>query len=181
MEPRSPETILDLLRKIKRLADDPAAPQGERDAAMGKLETLLSRHHLTLEDLREDQAIWHKYSYHTAQEKKLLIQIVGKVRNDGSSIRYKVKGKSLWFLLTAAQKVDLDDLWAWHKTNYLKELEDFLTAYVLRHNLGTKPDSDKEIVPDAATIMRWQRIWRMAAQLPKRPVIVKALPEGEGK
>lgn len=49
--PSPPERIRDLAHKLKRLANDRAAPPAEKDAARAKLISLLRNNGLTLDDI----------------------------------------------------------------------------------------------------------------------------------
>lgn len=48
---QEPERLRELLRKVQNLMNDPGAPAGERDAAQVKLEALLEKYNMTIEDI----------------------------------------------------------------------------------------------------------------------------------
>ena len=75
------ETTRELLMKIKRLAEDPAAQPGERAAAERKLDSYLERLGLSRADLEEEtrHLVWYKARNET--EEKLYHQ-----QNDGGDV-----------------------------------------------------------------------------------------------
>lgn len=71
----SPERIRSLIQKLHRLASDPAAARGEASAAQERLETLLRKYTLTLEDCCADVRIKREWVCDYEWEKELLCSV----------------------------------------------------------------------------------------------------------
>lgn len=120
------DSILSLLRKIQRLAQDPNAPAGERAAAADKLDALMKRHGLTPADLA-DSTLTECLIIpppRTTQENDLILHIIATILNKGVFQYNAIKKRIVSVNLTPVQKADIMDCWLHSLSLLRKALED---------------------------------------------------------
>lgn len=147
------DTIINLLRKIKRLADD--GMDGEREAAQAKLELLLEKHNLTLDDIGDQTVSSHVFRYKNKMEKDLLMQCVVHISQTRQvSHAYVRNKKEVWFKTTKAQAVDIESIYGHYRKELTKEMEAFFYAFLHRHQIFGPPDDNAECTLSVAEIER---------------------------
>jgi hypothetical protein len=133
------ELIIEKLKKIKELAE--RGFEGEASAAKGKLEILLTKYGLKIEDLEDVKVYEYKFKYVTVQERTIILQCISEV-TDTPGLRYshfKDKRKEFFVKLTEWQYVESKAMIDFHIKQFRKELKaqlDALTsAYCSKHRL----------------------------------------------
>lgn len=146
---KPPESVLELLRKVKALADT-GAP-GERAAARERLNVLLLRHRISEEQLLETTACLHGFRYRGEEELMLLCAIVAHVACNGDfPTTYHGNGKKdwLWFKLTTPQFVDVETWFRFYKEHWSRERRLFFRAFIHAQNLATNPSGARRTLTD---------------------------------
>lgn len=100
----APERIRESIRKVKALAD--GGFEGERAAAQRKLDDLLKKYNVTLEEVSGDHEAWRTFTFRTGWERQLLIQIVAMLLDTHRVQCEKEKG-IIRFKLTIATRTDV--------------------------------------------------------------------------
>lgn len=124
----------DLMKKLYNLAQRGVG--GEKISAQEKLNTLLEKNNMTLDDLQEDIPKINYFEYHSPYEKKLLCQIFYKVM--GASSDYQIytpnsgEGKytKLAIMCTAAQKIEIDLDFDFYKRALDEEMEYLYQGFI---------------------------------------------------
>lgn len=151
-----PETILSRIKAVKALLDG-ATTEGEKAAAETKFLQLLEKYGLSESDLKNKRVYYFKYK--SASDKRLLMQINGKVTNwkSGSQIEmFKVSGKKeLGFELTELEYQDMSMLYTFYKKAWEKEIKEHLLAWIRAQDLAapsTKTECELEEIDWAAIL-----------------------------
>lgn len=128
------ETIIDRLRKIYALAEKGC--QGEKIVAQQKLDSLLEKHDLTLDDIRSSEKNFCEYKYKTSLEKNLLFQCAVYIHGSDQIRhgRYKNK-KSIHMELTKIKQVDLQLMYDHYRSELKKDLKMVFQAFINRHKI----------------------------------------------
>lgn len=128
------DTIIDLLRKIKTLADN--GIDGEREVAQKKFMQLLLKYDLTLDDIVDQSISWHAFGYKNVMEKSLLLQCVGYIMQTREVRHAFVRNrKKLIFQITKTQAVDLTECYEHYKKELNGELDMFFSAFIHKHRI----------------------------------------------
>lgn len=148
------KTLLNRLIKIKALADYGSA--GERTSARLMLNRLLAENDIDETALIKASRKTYKFSYANQYERQLLFQVYCKVLRV-NDIRYhknpdpKKRSKSLFFLLTVKQYLEIKRQYEAYRIEFKKDLDrvsdSLISAYVSKHNLwsGVRGDDDSKI------------------------------------
>ena len=141
---RPPDSVMDLLRKVKALAD--AGAPGEREAARARLDALLNKHGITEEQLNESEGKLHGFTYKGLQDQLLVMVIVAHVSN-GRKVAPQDHGdgkrNKMWVKLTAAQFIDVETQLDFYRKHWNEELQIFFRAFISAQNLGLARDEDE--------------------------------------
>lgn len=172
--------IVTTLRKIKVLAEE-GTTEGERQAAKRKLEQLLEKHSITLDQLAEqEETAKHIFVCVDALERKLLLQVIGMVKDTHkvtTSRIYRSKKKVL-VKATPLQMVEIKILFEAYRKAFAKSLDNFLTAFINANNIFPKSQSgdgeDRNLTDEE--LKRLKMIAMMAAGIQKTPLPRKELP-----
>lgn len=138
--------MLSKLRKILQMAE--RGTKHEASVARSKLNNLLEKHGLTIDDIREQEKKIYDFNFHNKHDKSLLFPIVAYATNSTSIPWYKGSNtRKMGFELTRLQYETINELWETYKEPLRAEIEKYLSsvfsAYISKHNLF--PDrSDEE-------------------------------------
>lgn len=135
--------IRELLLKVKRLAESGVA--GERVAAERKLQMLLKKHGLTLDDLRSDEKTWCEFRVRGEFQWALFFQCYFKVCQIRNA-SYRNKGTHFAVLVTPVQREDLKACFGHFKPLLKAALNDFATAFYVKNGI-VGPASDEPSEP----------------------------------
>lgn len=135
------ETIKNKLLKIKELAD--RGIDGEKIAAQHRLEELLVKYNMTIEDIFNESTKERMFQVSPAQ-RGLFVQFASSIIGDRYKklYSYKYKPSKIYIELTDQEFIDFDQRWQWHTKQYVKEMkkqiEIFKMAYYHKHGLFNK-------------------------------------------
>lgn len=141
--------LIGRLRKIQALAASSNA--NEADAARRTLFRLIAKHGITDEQIAEAAAEREVYiTYKSNFERKLLIQIMAKVR-DGKSAPYIYthrRKRRLYCLATEDEFAEMKTWYAIYKTELAKELELTLSAFIDANHIYDSSSREGELTPE---------------------------------
>lgn len=110
-----------LLKKVRALAEHGVG--GEAENAEKLLARMMKKYGISEEELDEETRVRHDFTYHGGEEKKILRQVVYKVRTQ------------LGADCTPAEKVEIEYLFDFYKRLWEKEKDAFLAAYIQKHRI----------------------------------------------
>lgn len=173
----------ELLRKIKALAD--RGIDGERESAQAILSRLMDQYGITEADLEAERSetAWFAYSQET--ERRLLNQIIYMVTGAsgfGCVGSYSGrKRKKMGADCTAAERIEIENAYAFFKAAMNEELEIFYSAFANKNHLF--PPADKCPPREAEELTAEERARALKAGLMmegmERHTMRKALTAGE--
>jgi hypothetical protein len=168
------------LRSIKRIIDNPAAPEGEKAAAQAALERLMQAYDIQPDDLAEmvSEAKPRVFYYQDDYERSLLIQLNGLVCNKSrvsySAMKATAKGKRISFTLNEVQYREMKALCDTYLPALRDELRTLVSAFFQKHDLfpqsatSEKSDGlDKDALRNALAMRRLRHVTRPTEQLPE--------------
>ena len=140
------ENLLNLIRKLKELAD--RGEGGEKDNAANKLQSLLDKHGISLEDISQD-VIKEREFILKPHQLKFFVQIAYSCFGKETTI-YKYQNEKKrkeikrFLKLTDAQFIELTAKFDFYWNKYENDLEIFYSAFIQRNELYVKGSSRKE-------------------------------------
>lgn len=142
------EQKLELLNKLKALANDTRGNDNERKVAMKQLEILMERYNITEEDLgkteRKERTIW----FHSEWERRLANQVCYKLFPTISRYSHIKDRRHMHIELTDAEWIEFEYIFNIYRNDFEKELDLFFIAFLQKNHIF--PDVDKD--PDGPTI-----------------------------
>jgi uncharacterized DUF497 family protein len=136
---------IERLRKLLALARGGVG--GEAENAEQFLKTRLAKHGLTMADLEEsdDPPRPVHIAYKNAMDKRLLLQVLGMVKNVSTVAYWENPGRSIDVELTTAQAAEVSIYMDAHRAGLERHLENAYIAYVSGNNIfGANPEDDDE-------------------------------------
>lgn len=155
------DKLKEKLLKLYRLSQQ--GDGGEKQNAETALLSMLKKHGLTIADIDESVEKDRFYKYNTLEHKQLILQIVGVVSGKREVYRiYQGGAKFICAELTDFQHVQILEMIDFHIENMKEEkkkfMDEFINAYIQKHNLGMKPEEGRELEPltpeEAEKLMR---------------------------
>lgn len=131
-----PESIIGMLRKVAALAE--RGEGGEAVAARRRLDHLLEKYGLSLDQIAEPVKRRYAITYSSKMERRLLMQVVCFVLVDIRGVKYGEKKRAYVFELTPEQYVDICELYGHYKRELNDEIERLFKAFIIRHRLTAK-------------------------------------------
>lgn len=162
------ETIKNKLLKIKELAD--RGIDGEKIAAQHRLEQLLAKYNMTIEDIFNEQTKERMFKVSRGQI-ALFVQFASSEIGDRYKNMYgfKQKPSEIYIELTDREFIDFDQRWQWHRKQYIKEVEKQIDivkkAYYHKHNLFNKDTDPDDAEKSNITLEEYFQIIGMAAKM----------------
>jgi hypothetical protein len=143
------ESLKEVLRKIKRLADDPGALPGEREAAIAKLEMMCRKYGVSMDDLVEEQKKIAWYRYGSNSEYQLICQIAFHVLEKSELGFYRDKHeKRVGVELNRVELIDMTEMVNSFLPSFRKErkamLKRFEHAFINRNGLYGPQDGGSD-------------------------------------
>lgn len=140
------ENLLNLIRKLKELAD--RGEGGEKENAGNKLQQLLDKHGISLEDINEDVLKDREFTLKPHQL-KFFIQVVCSCFGRKCTIyKYQKDRKRNELVrilkLTDAQFLELSAKFDFFWDKYEKDLDIFYSAFIQKNDLYVKGSSSKD-------------------------------------
>lgn len=146
------ETIREKLKKVAALMNDAGATDGERETARHRLELMLEKYGLKLEDvISQSQPITrYCFTYEHDWQKKILIQLVAVICGSTKIIpyvardkrAYRRKDKPLYFDLTTAQYTEAMHLYPQYCKAFQEQFNTLLSAFIQNNNLAVPSNED---------------------------------------
>lgn len=169
------DVILNRIKKVRELTL--RGSEGEKTAATILFDQLLQKYHLEDYNFDEEEEKAFIFTYHNATEQKILIQVFCKVTN--SEQLYELRDDNTGNLLpnqlrgycTDSQKVQIDFLVDFYMTLWQEEVELFLQAFILKHELYRDTSNEEHESPfDKDTL---DRIFKMTEVLKELQPILR--------
>lgn len=175
-----PPSVLELLRKIKALAD--RGCDGERAAAQAKLDRLLAQYGITLDQIGDNTPRHCRFETGSQQLQKVLVQIVAVVTNQ-QQVQYRVPCRGhqfASFLLTPRQEADVRQQWShfaplvrreWKRT--LAEIRSlrkhFVSAFLMANNVYDPEDTRANQEPSPEEMRELLEALNQSSRMAKSP------------
>jgi len=132
------EKILKVYELVKRGVD------GEQSAAQKRLDTLLEKYNITLEDILSEEKKEYRFKKGHHHDKSILFQCLAKFTTQDTYTKYHRKGY-IDVELTKVEYLDLSEALEFYKKLYRKEIKTFLSAFIYKHNIfGPVDENAKE-------------------------------------
>lgn len=152
MKPRTEpiESLKATLRRIYELSERGVG--GERDSARATLTRLLKKHGMTLPDLLSPHTEAVYFEWKQEWERKLLVQVICKVKNVRSYYSQKVRGKrkACTIELTPIEALDARLYYEHYRTILATQLDEFATAFFHANHLYSDVPDEAERAPLSA-------------------------------
>lgn len=151
------ERIKILIDKLKTLAERGEA--GEAQVAKEKLELILGKYGLTLEELAKDtEESERTFYFNDKWEKRLIVQIVayylGKPGVRAAAKSMSAKEGTVVFSLTNELYIDITRTYEAAKEDLTKEMDIMFIAFVQKHNLGVTESNSSKGNLDSETLWK---------------------------
>lgn len=142
-----PESLKATLRRIYELSERGVG--GERDSAKATLARLLQKHGLTLPDLLSPRTEAVYFDWKHEWERRLLVQVICKVKNVRSYYSHKVKGKrkACTVELTSLEAIDARLYYDHYRLILATQLDEFATAFFHANHLYSDVQDETERAP----------------------------------
>lgn len=176
------ESKLELLNKLKALANDTRGNENERQTAEKQLEILMKKYKITEEDLgkveRKERKIWHYWDW----EYRLVNQVCYKLFPNFDRWSYRRDKHHTYIELTDAEWIEFEYVYNIYKKDFEKELDLFFIAFIQKNHIFPELDKDPEVptIQDKYTKGELLRIGMMAQGI-EHSQIRKALGEENGE
>jgi len=133
-----PESVRSLIQKVHALATQGVG--GEAVSAQRKLNLLLEKHGITLDDIVQDQPKTYEFKFNGLYDEKLLYQCYVSIEPQEKGIYdFTRRGRKCRNLvgmkLTPSEYIDFCGLLDYYRKAFAKEMERFYTAFVHKHDL----------------------------------------------
>lgn len=154
----------ELLQKLKALAEHGVG--GEKLNAQRKLSAFMKKYGITDVELDEDKAFPCEFAYKGERQRRLLSQIIYKVKNEKNTVYsfiYTASNRAcrsrLGCKVTKTQKLEIEFLFDFYKRLYEQEEAFFFRAFVQKHRLfGQLKESEQ---PTELSDEEYQRLYMM--------------------
>lgn len=174
------DETLDLLKKIKKLVSEGATP-GEREAAQSRLETLMVKYGVSLEQLVDDDPeelhLMH-IRLRNAAEFRLAVQVLGVATGKVKVNIRKARRGILIYTCTNFQHIEFSELLPHYLKAFREQQDDFIRMFIQANKLFPPEDpNDKEERPALTPeqVAQLMRQMRGAEALKKVPTPYKKL------
>lgn len=135
--------IKEILLKFKALSEK--GDGGEKTTATEMLNKALKKHGLTLEDLEKEEREPRVFKIKNREDSlTILFQCIKDVRED-SKVDFSTRTLQAYCDLNASDYIEVCEKYKHYYNIWLKEKKQFLTAYILRNEIGlsSKPSEGK--------------------------------------
>lgn len=142
---------LDLLKKLKALANDKRGNQNERDTAEKQLQALMDKYNITDQDLDVQEEKCFEFYFKEEWEHKLICQTMYKLFPNKPVYKQPRKKRYLYAYMTDAEKIEFEIYYPAYKESFKKEFSLFYSAFLAKnHIFPDKPpkNDDAEDVSD---------------------------------
>lgn len=156
-----PDKIKQLIKKVHELAIN--GVDGEMEAAKSKLNALLAKYDLKIEDVIGSNEPITEYEFrYDKKHKRLFFQIVSSVIPDWDGVHYKINQRSNTYnfviiYATKLQYVEIMDKYDFYTKDFEEQMKIFYGAYVQKNQLYANKSSsndDRELSEDEINQLR---------------------------
>lgn len=135
------DKIKELLLKLKVLSEQ--GDGGEKENANDMLNKALKKHGLTLEDLEKEEKEGRTFKIKDRGDSSIILaQCIWDVVPN-AEIKQNTRKLEIYCYLSASDFVEVSEKYNHYYNIWLKEKKEFLTAYILRNNVGLSEPSGK--------------------------------------
>ena len=130
------QKIQERLRKLQALAERGVG--GEKETAQKKLQQLLEKNSLTLDDLETEKKYYYLFSYNGRHKAKLLRQCMYKVLGAGEDISfYRTHGtrQKIGIECTPGQKLEIELEYEFYSRIFDEEIITFMDAFISKQHI----------------------------------------------
>lgn len=157
---------IELIKKLKQLADDDRGNDNERISAETRLNELMIKYHIKIEDIIADEVKERCIPFDTEYEKRLIHQIAYKLwKRDKIIMSYVNKRKKfnrehLILELTDAEFIEFEYLYDIYRKDFKKEMDLFYMAFISKNKIYPKLTEEEQQEEDKKpdTISRSDKI-----------------------
>lgn len=179
---------MELIKKLKKLADDTRGNDNERQSAETRLNELMLKYNIKIEDIIMDEPKDRFIPFDTKYEERLIHQVAYKLwKHEKSIMSYTNKKKKfnrehLILNLTDAEFIEFQYLYDTYRMDFKKEMELFYAAFVSKNRIYPQltEEEQERINNEPDTMSRGDRLRAsMMAQGIQASEIRRRLGNGE--
>lgn len=148
---------LELLKKLKSLANDTRGNEHERQSAEEHLNRLMDRYGITDEDLEVDVTERRQFYFKDEWERKLICQTIYKLFPEKDIYRTKGKKNWIWADMTDTEYIEFEMHYCAYKASFQKEFDLFYFGFLSKNKIFPDKQSDEN---DSNNSMSANDIWR---------------------
>lgn len=126
---------LNLLKKLKTLADDTRGNENERQSAEEQLSKLMKQYNITEEDLEIEKVERRDFYFKDSWEHKLICQTIYKLFPEMNIYRTYGKKNWIWAEMTDAQYLEFEVHYCAYKASFQKEFDIFYYAFLSKNKI----------------------------------------------
>lgn len=126
---------LELLKKLKTLADDTRGNEHERQSAEEQLNKLMIKYNISEDDLEIEQVKRRDFYFKDDWEHKLICQTIYKLFPNMDIYRTKGKKNWIWAEMTDAQYLEFEVHYCAYKVSFQKEFDIFYYAFLSKNRI----------------------------------------------
>ena len=168
------EEALDKIRKVYELVNK--GEHGERDAARNRLDMLMEKYGVKLEDLDDDIETMHFYQLHGNSNHEIFVQVaatkgvlkmgfIGTHDNDKKSkelkkiLKYikKPRGTNVVVICSPLKFIEITTAYELHQKSFDEHYEAFFYAFLNENNLLVGKSSNKELTEEQIKMLHRAR------------------------
>lgn len=126
------ELLIDKLRKIEALARSGIG--GEKETAQRMLDALCKKYGITLDQIISVEKKPYRFTFKDKLDVMLLSHVVMSVCQTHKIMNWK-RGRAMYFELTKAQAIDVEDCFRHYRKAWRSQLKDMMAAFVNANHL----------------------------------------------
>lgn len=155
------DSIIQKLKSIMRLLDDPATTPGEKNACKVMAEKLMNKHNINIDDLNDVKREVKKFSYTTKYERKLIAQIAYKILGSLKGLHIYWYGKNVHIRVSKIEEIDIRWLYQIYRKSFRKKMDEYFEAFIQANKIfAITNNNDKEYSQEE--LQRLYRIMQIA-------------------
>lgn len=136
---------LELIKKLKALADDTRGNQNERESAEKQLQNLMDKYGITDEDLDIQEEKYREFYFVEEWEHKLICQTIYKLFPNKPVYKQRGKKRYIYAYMTDAEKIEFEIYYPAYKESFKKEFDLFYYAFLSKNRIfPEKPPENNE-------------------------------------
>jgi len=138
------DSIKDKIKKIQAMVE--RGSDQEAANAKDKLNKILNKHNITLEQVYEEKLTQREYRCYSEYEKKLFIHCIVKYCGKKRKVYCSRRDSMIYFVdMSRVEFIDIQEAMSFHKVNLKKEFKKMFTAYLHIHKLFDERDYEEDL------------------------------------